>query len=38
MEVIDYISHWHIDWAKTNITLKYGWTKDGKAFWMFINI
>ena len=30
---IDYIFHWHIDWAKTNITRKYGWTKDGKAFW-----
>ncbi len=30
---IDYIFHWHIDWAKTNITRKYGWTKDGKEFW-----
>ena len=30
---IDYIFHWHIDWIQTNITLKYGWKKEGKAFW-----
>lgn len=30
---IDYVFHWHIDFTKTNIARKYGWTKDHKAFW-----
>jgi hypothetical protein len=31
--VVDYVLHWHIDCAKTTISRKYNWTKEGKPFW-----
>lgn len=34
--VIDFLIHYHIDWAKTNINKKYNHTVDTPQFWSWL--
>jgi len=35
---IDFVVHYHIDWAKMKIGLKYGYTPADKQFWFWIGM
>jgi hypothetical protein len=36
MLVVDYVTHWHIDWGKTRLARLWGWTEhsNARAYWM----
>jgi hypothetical protein len=34
--IIDFVLHYHIDWAKMNINRHYGYTIDKPAFWAWL--
>lgn len=36
MFVVDYVTHWHVDWAKTCMARHLGWTEltNPKGYWM----
>jgi Protein of unknown function (DUF3307) len=36
--LIDFLLHYHIDWAKINITKKYNYTSDNPKFWMWLGL
>jgi hypothetical protein len=35
MLVVDYVTHWHVDWAKTSIARRLGWTEltNPRGYW-----
>lgn len=35
---IDFVLHYHIDWAKININKKYHYTVQDKQFWMWLGL
>jgi len=35
---VDFVVHYHIDWAKMKIGKKYGYTPSDKQFWVWIGI
>jgi hypothetical protein len=36
--LVDFIAHYHIDWAKININKKYNYTPQDKQFWFWLGI
>jgi len=36
MLVVDYVTHWHIDWGKTRIARRLGWTEltNPRGYWV----
>jgi len=34
----DFLLHYHIDWAKSNINKKYKYTQDNPKFWMWFGL
>ena len=36
--VIDFLAHYHIDWAKININKKYNYTPQDKQFWFWLGL
>ena len=36
MALLDFLAHYHIDWAKININKKYHYTPQDKQFWVWL--
>ena len=36
--LVDFIAHYHIDWAKININKKYNYTPADKKFWFWLGL
>lgn len=36
--IVDFIAHYHIDWAKININQKYNYTPQDKQFWFWLGL
>lgn len=36
--VIDFVLHYHIDWAKININKKYNYTVENPKFWLWLGL
>lgn len=34
--LLDFVAHYHIDWAKMNINKKYGYTIEQEEFWFWL--
>lgn len=35
---VDFMAHYHIDWAKININKKYNYTPQDKQFWLWLGL
>ncbi len=38
MAMFDFLVHYHVDWAKTNINAKYGFTPTDEKFWWLLGL
>jgi Protein of unknown function (DUF3307) len=39
LAIIDFVVHYHIDWAKVNINNRYGWKSDKHSqFWILLGL
>lgn len=38
LAIVDFLIHYHIDWAKMNIGKHYGYTVADKAFWFWLGM
>jgi len=36
--IVDFIAHYHIDWAEININKKYSYTPQDKQFWFWLGL
>lgn len=36
--IVDFLAHYHIDWAKININKKYNYTPQDKQFWFWLGL
>jgi len=38
LAIVDFLIHYHVDWAKMNIGKKYGYTVADKEFWFWLGM
>jgi len=38
MAMFDFLVHYHVDWAKTNLNAKYGYTPNDEKFWWLLGL